>query len=136
MLMIIILTLVLISSPADVYGAFVSASISGEILVWDAQNFVPVFATYSHVYASHSVGSLNKSMPLLETGGKSVATIQCTDLPKTPEGCPHGSALLALGLGDGGADRRGVIQLCDAFRGGSATHELIGHSRNVGGGEN
>ncbi|KAL7440433.1 hypothetical protein ACHAXH_006868 [Discostella pseudostelligera] len=65
-------------------------------------------------------------------GGKSVATIQCTDLPKTPEGCPHGSALLALGLG--GVDGRGVIQLCDAFRGGSATHELIGHSRNAGGG--
>jgi len=51
------------------------------------------------------------------------------DLPKTPEGCPHGSALLALGLG--GGDGRGVIQLCDAFRGGSATHELIGHRGGV-----
>ncbi len=77
---------------------------------------------------------MNKSVPLLEAGGKSVSIIQCTDLPKTPEGCPHGSALLALGLGGGGVDRRGVIQLCDAFRGGSATHELIGHSRNAGGG--
>jgi WD40 repeat protein len=110
-----------------VYGAFVSVSISGEILVWDAQNFVPVFATYSHVYS-----------PGGSDGGKSVATIQCTDLPKSPEGCPYGSALLALGLGGGGVDsggrRGGVIQLCDAFRGGSATHELIGHSRNAGGG--
>jgi WD40 repeat protein len=53
------------------------------------------------------------------------------DLPKTPEACPHGSALLALGLG--GGDGRGVIQLCDAFRGGSATHELIGHTGGVNG---
>eukprot|EP00580_Thalassiosira_gravida_P015246 CAMPEP_0201661052 /NCGR_PEP_ID=MMETSP0494-20130426/3522_1 /ASSEMBLY_ACC=CAM_ASM_000839 /TAXON_ID=420259 /ORGANISM="Thalassiosira gravida, Strain GMp14c1" /LENGTH=728 /DNA_ID=CAMNT_0048139065 /DNA_START=264 /DNA_END=2450 /DNA_ORIENTATION=+ len=110
--------------PGDVYGAFVSASISGEILVWDARNFVPVFATYAHNYTgagtNHNDGVSNKS----------VAPLQCIDLPKTPEGCPHGNALLALGLG---ADGRGVIQLCDAFRGGSPTHELIGHD---GGGVN
>ncbi|KAL7460053.1 hypothetical protein ACHAXS_000521, partial [Conticribra weissflogii] len=108
--------------PADVYGSFVSASISGEILVWDAQNFIPVFATYSYVYGSGGgVGGT----------GKSVSPLQCIDLPRTPEGCPHGHALLAMGLG--GGDGRGVIRLCDAFSGGSATHELIGHG---GGGVN
>ena len=107
--------------PADA-GCFVSASISGEVLIWDAQQFVPVFATYTHVYAGPS--------PDLEMN-KSVAPLQCMDLPKTPESCPNGTALLALGLG--GGDGRGVIQLCDAFRGGSATHELIGHTGGVNG---
>jgi WD40 repeat protein len=51
-------------------------------------------------------------------------------MPKTPEGCPHGNALLALGLGDGG---RGTVRLCDAFRGGGVTHELSTHA---GGGVN
>ncbi len=94
--------------PADVYGSFVSASISGEILIWDAQQ------------TSHSVD---------DDSNETVAPLKCMDLPKTPEGCSHGSALLALGLG--GGDGRGVIQLCDAFRGGSATHELIGHRGGV-----
>jgi len=110
--------------PGDVYGAFVSASISGEILVWDARNFVPVFATYAHNYTGACINRND------EVSNKSVAPLQCMDLPKTPEGCPHGNALLALGLG---ADGRGVVQLCDAFRGGSPTHELIGHD---GGGVN
>mmetsp|Transcript_27018 Transcript_27018/g.57888 ORF Transcript_27018/g.57888 Transcript_27018/m.57888 type:complete len:700 (-) Transcript_27018:713-2812(-) len=112
-------------------GAFLSASISGEILVWDAQHFVPVFATYTHIYAGApgmSAGGMARAD--LHEEGKSVAPLQCMDLPKTPEGCPHGNALLALGLG---ADGRGVIQLCDAFRGGSATHELIGHGTGGGG---
>ena len=121
--------------PGDVNGMFVSASISGEILVWDAQNFVPVFATYTHVYTGMSGmstgGGITRSN--FDEGNKSVAPLQCMDLPKTPEGCPHGNALLALGLG---ADGRGVIQLCDAFRGGSATHELVGHGTNGGGGVN
>jgi len=112
--------------PADVYGSFVSASISGEILIWDAQQFVPVFATYTHVYSGPSSPTAAD-----EDSNKSVAPLKCMDLPKTPEGCPHGSALLALGLG--GGDGRGVIQLCDAFRGGSATHELIGHTGGVNG---
>ena len=105
--------------PAD-HGSFVSASISGEILVWDAESFVPVFATTTHVYGGHSnVGEVRKS----------VAPLQCVDLPKDPNTCPHGKALLALGLG--GGDGRSVIQLCDAFRGGSATHELVGHNGGV-----
>eukprot|EP01082_Thalassiosira_pseudonana_P003085 g3551.t1 g3551 contig12:2303120-2304985(+) len=108
--------------PGDVYGSFVSASISGEILVWDARGFIPVFATYTHVYSG---------LPSEDDVSKSVAPLQCMDLPKTPEGCPHGCALLALGLA--GGDGRGVIQLCDAFRGGSATHELIGHGTSGGG---
>ncbi len=110
--------------PADVYGSFVSASISGEVLIWDAQQFVPVFATYTHVYTGPTTSAVAD-----EESNKSVAPLKCMDLPKTPEGCPHGSALLALGLG--GGDGRGVIQLCDAFRGGSATHELIGHTGGV-----
>ncbi|KAL9189990.1 hypothetical protein ACHAXT_009665 [Thalassiosira profunda] len=114
--------------PADVYGAFVSASISGEILVWDAQSFVPVFATYCHIYTG-AAGMGGGGLARAEyEEGKSVAPLQCMDLPKTPEGCPHGTALLALGLG---ADGRGVVQLCDAFRGGSATHELVGHEGGV-----
>mmetsp|Transcript_5597 Transcript_5597/g.12183 ORF Transcript_5597/g.12183 Transcript_5597/m.12183 type:complete len:137 (-) Transcript_5597:404-814(-) len=44
------------------------------------------------------------------------------------------TALLALGLGSNAAGGRGVVQLCDAFRGGSATHELIGHGAAAGGG--
>ena len=116
--------------PADIYGSFVSASISGEILVWDAQNFTPVFATYTFVYAGVGGGGSIHTNSIGNTT-KSVAPLQCMDLPRTPEGCPHGNALLALGLGGGGG--RGVIQLCDAFRGGSATHELIGHG---GGGVN
>ncbi|KAL7500496.1 hypothetical protein ACHAWT_010465, partial [Skeletonema menzelii] len=112
--------------PADVYGSFVSASISGEILIWDAQQFVPVFATYTHVYSGPKTSAAAD-----EDSNKSVAPLKCMDLPKTPEGCPHGSALLALGLG--GGDGRGVIQLCDAFHGGSATHELIGHTGGVNG---
>ena len=117
--------------PGDVKGAFVSASISGEILVWDACSFTPVFATYCHIYtgmagmSAHGIARGN-----LDEEGKAVAPLQCMDLPKTPEGCPHGNALLALGLG---ADGRGVIQLCDAFRGGSATHELVGHGTGGGG---
>jgi len=105
--------------PADTYGAFVSTSISGEVLVWDARNFIPVFATYNKIYS--------QTVKDVDTGGwrSMVAPIRCTDLPKTPEGCPHGNALLALGLGDGG---RGAVRLCDAFRGGSATHELSGHA--------
>jgi WD40 repeat protein len=110
--------------PADVYGSFVSASISGEVLIWDAQQFVPVFATYTHVYTGPATSAVAD-----EESNKSVAPLKCMDLPKTPEGCPHGSALLALGIG--GGDGRGVIQLCDAFRGGSATHELIGHTGGV-----
>mmetsp|Transcript_3766 Transcript_3766/g.6973 ORF Transcript_3766/g.6973 Transcript_3766/m.6973 type:complete len:760 (+) Transcript_3766:202-2481(+) len=102
--------------PADVYGSFVSASISGEILVWDAQNFIPVFATYSYVYGGGGV---------MSGIDKAVSPLQCMDLPRTPEGCPHGQALLAMGLGSG--DGMGAIRLCDAFSGGSATHELIGH---------
>ena len=104
--------------PGDVYGAFVSASVSGEVLVWDARQFVPAFSTAAYVYNGASGGT--------EWGSsrQTVAPLQCMDLPKTPEGCPHGSALLALGLGDSG---RGAIRLCDAFRGGSVTHELIGH---------
>ena len=82
--------------PADVYGSFVSASISGEILIWDAQQFVPVFATYTHVYSGPSSPTAAD-----EDSNKSVAPLKCMDLPKTPEGCPHGSALLALGLGGG-----------------------------------
>jgi DNA excision repair protein ERCC-8 len=58
-----------------------------------------------------------------------VAPLQCVDLPKSPDACPHGKALLALGLG--GGDGRSVIQLCDAFSGGSATHELMGHNGGV-----
>lgn len=114
--------------PADVRGSFVSASISGEILIWDAQQFVPVFATYTHVYSGPSLSSTYAAN---EDINKSVAPLKCMDLPKTPEACPHGSALLALGLG--GGNGRGVIQLCDAFRGGSATHELIGHTGGVNG---
>ena len=85
--------------PGDVYGSFVSTSISGKVLVWDAQTFVPVFATYNKVYSQvlKDVDGLSKSL---------VAPIQCTDMPKTPKGCPHGNALLALGLGDGG---RGTV---------------------------
>ncbi|KAL7525790.1 hypothetical protein ACHAXR_002599, partial [Thalassiosira sp. AJA248-18] len=105
-------------------------SISGEILVWDAQNFVPVFATYTHVYTGATTGMMSGWVGGSIDEGRSVAPLQCIDLPQTPEGCPNGNALLALGLGPGG---RGVIQLCDAFRGGSATHELIGHG---GGGVN
>lgn len=105
--------------PAD-HGSFVSASISGEILVWDAESFVPAYATTVHVYSGHS--TVNEIT-------KSVAPLKCIDLPKSPSACPHGKALLALGLG--GGDGRGVIQLCDAFSGGSATHELAGHSGGV-----
>ena len=124
--------------PGDVNGMFVSASISGEILVWDAQTFVPVFATYTHVYTGMSGrrgtgGGIARSTYEEDGNNKSVAPLQCMDLPKTPEGCPHGNALLALGLG---VDGQGVIQLCDAFRGGSATHELVGHGTNGGGGVN
>lgn len=107
--------------PGDVKQMFVSASISGEILIWDVSNFVPVFATYAHIYTGISRGNNDND----DNGGKTVAPLQCMDLPKTPESCPNGNALLALGLGSSG---RGVIQLCDAFRGGSATHELVGHS--------
>ena len=105
--------------PAD-HGSFVSASISGEILVWDAEAFVPVYATATHVYSGSA--TLNEVR-------KSVAPLQCMDLPKSPTACPQGRALLALGLG--GGDGRGVIQLCDAFGGGSATHELVGHNDGV-----
>lgn len=105
--------------PAD-HGSFVSASISGEILVWDAESFVPVYATTTHVYAGHSNVSEVRKL---------VAPLQCVDLPKSPDACPHGKALLALGLG--GGDGRSVIQLCDAFGGGSATHELVGHTGGV-----
>jgi len=115
--------------PGDVYGSFVSTSISGEILVWDAQNFVPVFATYAHVYQNNDGNALQRGDPT-----KAVAPLQCADLPKSPGGCPHGTALLALGLGSNAAGGRGVVQLCDAFRGGSATHELIGHGAAAGGG--
>ena len=104
--------------PAD-HGSFVSASISGEILVWDAESFVPAYATTVHVYGHSTVNEVTKS----------VAPLQCIDLPKSPNACPHGKALLALGLG--GGDGRGVIQLCDAFSGGSATHELVGHTGGV-----
>ena len=113
--------------PGDVKQMFVSASISGEILIWDVSNFVPVFATYAHIYTGTSRNNNNDNE---DDGGKTVAPLQCMDLPKTPESCPNGNALLALGLGSSG---RGVIQLCDAFRGGSATHELVGHN---GGGVN
>ncbi|KAL3794645.1 hypothetical protein HJC23_010073 [Cyclotella cryptica] len=106
--------------PAD-NGSFVSASISGEILVWDAKSFVPVFATSTHVHTRLSTSSLEVN--------KAVAPLQCMDLPKSPHACPHGQALLALGLG--GGDGRSVIQLCDAFSGGSATHELVGHDGGV-----
>ena len=106
--------------PGDAKQMFVSASISGEILIWDVSNFVPVFATYAHIYTGISRGNNNDE----NDGGKTVAPLQCMDLPKSPESCPNGNALLALGLGSSG---RGVIQLCDAFRGGSATHELVGH---------
>lgn len=105
--------------PAD-HGSFVSASISGEILVWDAELFVPVYATTTHAYGGHSNVSEVR---------RSVAPLQCVDLPKSPDACPHGNALLALGLG--GGDGRSVIQLCDAFNGGSATHELLGHAGGV-----
>lgn len=105
--------------PAD-HGSFVSTSISGEILVWDAESFVPVYGTTTHVYSGHSsVSEVHKS----------VAPLQCVDLPKSPNACPHGRALLALGLG--GGDGRSVIQLCDAFSGGCATHELVGHNGGV-----
>ena len=114
--------------PADVCGSFVSASISGEILIWDAQNFVPVFATYTHVYSGLSSLAFGTDS---SDDNKSVAPLNCMDLPKSPDACPHGCALLALGLG--GGDGRGVIQLCDAFRGGSATHELVGHAGGVNG---
>lgn len=112
--------------PGDVKQMFVSASISGEILIWDVSNFVPVFATYAHIYTGISRG--NKIDNDDNDGGKTVAPLQCMDIPKTPESCPNGNALLALGLGSSG---RGVIQLCDAFRGGSATHELVGHNGGV-----
>ncbi|KAL3786863.1 hypothetical protein HJC23_013784 [Cyclotella cryptica] len=112
--------------PAD-HGSFVSSSISGEIIVWDVASFTPVFATTAHVYSSGS-----SSCSALTDGRKSVASLQCVDLPRSPEACPHGRALLALGLG-GGGDGRSVIRLCDAFGGGSATHELVGHG---GGGVN
>ena len=115
--------------PADVKGSFVSASISGEILIWDAHQFVPVFATHTHVYSGPSSSSISAALD--EDVNKSVAPLKCMDLPKTPEACPHGSALLALGLG--GGDGRGVIHLCDVFRGGSATHELLGHGGGVNG---
>ncbi|KAL7547822.1 hypothetical protein ACHAWF_011094, partial [Thalassiosira exigua] len=111
--------------PADVRGAFVSTSISGEILIWDAHKFVPVFATHAHVFSDAETCGDGES--------KAVAPLRCMDLPATPEGCPHGAALLALGLG-GGAGRYGsggAIRLCDAFRGGSATHELVGHDGGV-----
>jgi len=111
--------------PGDVKQMFVSASISGEILIWDVSNFVPVFATYAHIYTGISRNNNDNDE---NDGGKTVAPLQCMDLPKSPESCPNGNALLALGLGSSG---RGVIQLCDAFRGGSATHELVGH-RNGG----
>jgi WD40 repeat protein len=117
--------------PADICGSFVSASISGEILIWDAQNFVPVFATYTHVYSGLSSPSAFGTDSSSDDNNKSVAPLNCMDLPKSPDACPHGCALLALGLG--GGDGRGVIQLCDAFRGGSATHELVGHTGGVNG---
>jgi len=109
--------------PGDVKQMFVSASISGEILIWDVSNFVPVFATYAHIYTGIA-SSPRRDNDNDDNGGKTVAPLQCMDVPKTPESCPNGNALLALGLGSSG---RGVIQLCDAFRGGSATHELVGH---------
>ncbi|KAL7448447.1 hypothetical protein ACHAWC_000631, partial [Mediolabrus comicus] len=117
-----------IARSLHVCGSFVSASISGEILIWDAQNFVPVFATYTHVYSGLSLSAFGTDT---SDDNKSVAPLNCMDLPKSPDACPHGCALLALGLG--GGDGRGVIQLCDAFRGGSATHELVGHSGGVNG---
>ncbi|KAL3815467.1 hypothetical protein ACHAXA_008517 [Cyclostephanos tholiformis] len=94
----------------DVCGSFVSASMSGEVLVWDARNFVPVYATYNRVHTANDVGGWKSS----------VANVRCTDVPRTPEGCPHGCALLAMGLDGSG----GVVRLCDAFRGADATHEL------------
>ena len=109
--------------PGDVRGAFVSASISGEILVWDAQNFVPVYATYASIYTGIVTNNVDDD-------GKTVAPLQCMDAPKTPESCPFGNALIALGLGGNG---KGVIKLCDAFRGGGATHELVGHGTSGGG---
>ncbi|EJK49233.1 hypothetical protein THAOC_31912 [Thalassiosira oceanica] len=114
--------------PGDVRGMFVSASVSGEVLVWDATSFTPAFATYCHVYAGRArMGGEGPS-----DSGRSVAPLRCTDLPRTPEGCVHGTALLALGLGPG--QGRGVVRLCDAFRGGGVTHELIGHGADGSGG--
>lgn len=98
---------------------------SGEVLVWDARNFVPVYATYNRVHTSAVVASTNNTDGGIIGGcwKSSVAPVRCTDLPKTPEGCPHGCALLAMGLG-GRDSGGGVVRLCDAFRGVDATHEL------------
>ena len=106
---------------------FVSASVSGEVLVWDATTFTPAFATYCHVYGGR--GRAGGDGP---ESGRSVAPLRCTDLPGAPEGCVHGTALLALGLGPGHG--RGVVRLCDAFRGGGVTHELVGHGADGSGG--
>ena len=114
--------------PGDVGKMFASASVSGEVLVWDAASFTPAFATYCHVYGQSRGGSDGGG----PEDGRSVAPLRCTDLPKSPEGCVHGTALLALGLGPGHG--RGVVRLCDAFRGGGVTHELVGHGRGGAGG--
>ena len=105
---------------------FASAYVSGEVLVWDARSFTPAFATYCHVYGRGHSGSGGG----LEKNTRSVAPLRCTDLPKSPGGCVHGTALLALGLGL--SHGRGVVRLCDAFRGGGVTHELVGHGSGGG----
>ena len=115
--------------PGDVNGMFASASVSGEVLVCDARSFTPAFTTYCHVHAGRSSHSGSGGGP---ENNKSVAPLRCTDLPKSPEGCVHGTALLALGLVSGHG--RGVVRLCDAFRGGGVTHELVGHGQGGSGG--
>ncbi|KAL3764538.1 hypothetical protein ACHAW5_004802 [Stephanodiscus triporus] len=117
--------------PGDVRGSFVSVSMSGEVLVWDATSFVPAFAT--NVRTHHSTAAA-----AAVDGGRgrrsTVADVRCTDVPKTPEGCPNGTALLALGIGEGIGGVGGGVRLCDAFRGGTATHELTIGGVDVGGG--
>lgn len=89
-------------------GAFISTDKSGQILIWDTNQFVPV------------------------TTLRLPGSIRCATMAKAGVGGGGTShTLLAVGIAKSPSGQDRSVRLCD-LRSGSTSHELVGHGPRVG----
>mmetsp|Transcript_11290 Transcript_11290/g.23093 ORF Transcript_11290/g.23093 Transcript_11290/m.23093 type:complete len:581 (-) Transcript_11290:42-1784(-) len=86
-------------------GAFVSTDRSGQVLIWDTNNFLPI-----------------SSMRL-------PGSVRCAAMPRRHDTAAH--TLLAVGIAKSVSGEDRSVRLCD-LRSGSTSHELVGHGPRGG----
>lgn len=87
-------------------GAFISTDKSGQILIWDTNNFLPVSSV------------------------RVPGSVRCAAMPRNGAGAAF-HTLLAVGIAESPSGEDRSVRLCD-LRSGSTSHELVGHGPRGG----